>query len=165
MCSYESRLNFSIEYDLYFESPLVKNFNCSLKKGKITNKKEEKFTKDVIYELLSTENVFDDGLIMNFNFGYISYLNVNEFKSIKNALFNKEENAINEIFNMEQRLKDDQRKSLIKLIFKNKNVLYVDLQKFYDFDEIKFDKLESCFNQFLLKVYYKYFKKIIVDKD
>jgi len=165
LCSYESRLNFSIEYDLYFESPLVKNFNCSLKKGKITNKKEEKFTKDVIYELLSTENVFDDGLIMNFNFGYISYLNVNEFKSIKNALFNKKENEINENFNMEQRLKDDQRKSLIKLIFKNKNVLYVDLQKFYDFDEIKFDKLESCFNQFLLKVYYKYFKKIIVDKN
>ena len=66
---------------------------------------------------------------------------------------------------MKQRLKDDQRKSLIKLILKNKNVLYSDLQKFYDFDEIKFDKLESCFNQFLLKVYYKYFKKIITDKN
>jgi len=165
LCSYESRMNFSMKYDLYSESQLVKNFNCSLKKGKITNKNEEKFTKDVIYELLSTENVFDDGLIMNFNFGYISYLNVDEFKSIKNALFNKKENAFNDNFNMKQRLKDDQRKSFIKLILKNKNVLYSDLQKFYDFDEIKFDKLESCFNQFLLKVYYKYFKKIIDDKN
>ena len=165
LCSYESRMNFSMKYDLYSESPLVKNFGCSIKKGKITNKNEEKFTKDVIYELLSTENVFDDGLIMNFNFGYISYLNIDEFKSIKNALFTKKENALNENFNMKQRLKDDKRKSLIKLILKNKNVLYSDLQKFYDFDEIKYDKLESCFNQFLLKVYYKYFKKIIMDKN
>ena len=167
LCSYESRMNFSMKYDLYSEAPLVKNFSCSIKKGKITNKNEEKCTKDVIYELLSTEYVFDDGLIMNFNFGYISYLNVDEFKSIKNALFNKKENALNENFNMKQKLKYDQRKSLIKLILKNKNVLYSDLQKFYDFDEIKFDKLESCFNQFLLKVYYKYFKKIIsfVNKD
>ena len=165
LCSYESRMNFSMKYDLYSESPLVKNFGCSIKKGKITNKNEEKFTKDVIYELLSTENVFDDGLIMNFNFGYISYLNIDEFKSIKNALFTKKENTLNENFNMKQRLKDDKRKSLIKLILKNKNVLYSDLQKFYDFDEIKYDKLESCFNQFLLKVYYKYFKKIIMDKN
>ena len=165
LCSYESRMNFSMKYDLYSESPLVKNFNCSIKKGKINNKIEEKFTKDVIYELLSTENVFDDGLIMNFNFGYISYLNIDEFKSIKNALFNKKENAFNENFNMKQRLKDDQRKSFIKLILKNKNVLYSDLQKFYDFDEIKYDKLESCFNQFLLKVYYKYFKLIIFGKS
>lgn len=65
---------------------------------------------------------------------------------------------------MKPRLKDDQRKSMIKLLLKNKNMLYNDLQKFYDLDEIKFNKLENCFNQFLLSVYYKYLKKIIGSK-
>ena len=61
---------------------------------------------------------------MNFNFGYISYLNIDEFKSIKNALSNKKENVFNENFNMKQRLKDDQRKSLIKLILKKGKFLF-----------------------------------------
>ena len=62
---------------------------------------------------------------------------------------------------MKQKLKDDQRKSMIKLLIKNKNLLYNDLQKYYDLDDIKYNKLESCFNQFLVNVYYKYLKKII----
>ena len=161
ICSYESKINLNLEYNLYIDNPLIKNFNNSLKKGKIKNDNEEKFTRDVIYELLSTENIYDEGLVTNLNFGYISYLNLNESKAIKNALFNKIINSDQKNFNMKQRLKDDQRRSLIKLILKNKNVLYNDLQKYYDLDEIKFNKIEIYFNQFLLNVYYKYLKKII----
>ena len=161
ICYYESKINLNLEYNLYHNSSLVKNFNESLKKGKIKNINEEKFTRDVIYEILSTENIFDEGLVTNLNFGYISYLNLNESKAIKNALFNKIINSDQKNFNMKQRLKDDQRRSLIKLILKNKNVLYNDLQKYYDLDEIKFNKIEIYFNQFLLNVYYKYLKKII----
>jgi len=164
ICSYESKINLNLEYNLYIDNPLIKNFNNSLKKGKIKNDNEEKFTRDVIYELLSTENIFDEGLVTNLNFGYISYLNLNESKAIKNALFNKIINSDQKNFNMKQRLKDDQRRSLIKLILKNKNVLYNDLQKYYDLDEIKFNKIEIYFNQFLLNVYYKYLKKIIEAK-
>ena len=161
LSSYESRINFSMVIDFYSDSPFIKEFNKLSKKNKIINKNEEKSTKDVIYELLSTENVYDTGLVINFNFGYISYLNLDEFKSIKNALFNRKEDYLSENFNLKERLKSDQRKNLIKLLLKNKNVLYSDLQKYYDLDEIKYDKFESCFNQFLLKIYYKYLKKII----
>ena len=133
LSSYESKINLNLEYNLYSNSSLIKYFNDSLKKGKIKNKNEEKSTRDVIYELLSTENVYDEGLITNFNFCYFSYLNIDEYKSCKNALFNKSYNPEKQIFNMRQKLKDDQRKSLIKLLLKNKNVLYNDLQKFYDF--------------------------------
>ena len=161
LSSYESRINFSMEIDFYSDSPFIKEFNKLCKKGKIINKNEEKSTRDVIYELLSTENVYDTGLVTNFNFGYISYLNLDEFKSIKNALFNRKEDYLSENFDLKQRLKSDQRKNFIKLLLKNKNVLYSDLQKYYDLDEIKYDKFESCFNQFLLKIYYKYLKKII----
>ena len=161
LSSYESRINFSMVIDFYSDSPFIKEFNNLSKKGKIISKNEEKSTKDVIYELLSTENVFDTGIITNFNFGYISYLNLDEYKSIKNALFNRKEDFLSENFNLKQRLKSDQRKNYIKLLLKNKNVLYSDLQKYYDLDEIKYDKIESCFNQFLLKIYYKYLKKII----
>ena len=148
-----------MEYNLYSDSILIKNFNDSLKKGKIKNYNEEKFTRDVLYELLSTENVFDDGLVTNLNFGYISYLNLDEYKSVKNALFNKNINFQN--FNMKQKLRDDQRKSMVKLLLKNKNLLYNELQKYYDLEEIKYNRLETCFNQFLANVYYKYLKKII----
>jgi len=161
LSSYESRINFSMVIDFYSNTPFIKEINKLSKKGKIINKNEEKFTKDVIYELLSTENVYDTGLVTNFNFGYISYLNLDEFKSIKNALFNRKEDSLTENFNLKDRLKSDQRKNFIKLLLKNKNVLYSDLQKYYDLDDIKFDKFESCFNQFLLKIYYKYLKKII----
>ena len=161
LCLYESKINFSANVDFYSDSPLIKDYNNSLKKGKIRNKNEEKFTREVIYELISTENALDDGLVTNLNFAYISYLNMDEYKSIKNALFNNEVDFTRENFNMKQKFKDDQRKSFIKLLLKNKNVLYNDIQKYYDLDEIKINKLESCFNQFLLKVYYKYLKKII----
>ena len=164
LSSYESKINLNLEYNLYSNSSLIKYFNDSLKKGKIKNKNEEKSTRDVIYELLSTENVYDEGLITNFNFCYFSYLNIDEYKSCKNALFNKSYNPEKQIFNMRQKLKDDQRKSLIKLLLKNKNVLYNDLQKFYDLDDIKYNRIESCFNKFLLDVYYKYLKKIFESK-
>ena len=165
LCSYESKINLNLEYNLYIDNPLIKNFNNSLKNGKIKNPNEEKYTLDVIYELLSTENIYDEGLVSNLNFGYISYLYLNESKAIKNALFNKIINYDEKNFNIKQRLKDDQRRSLIKLILKNKNVLYDELQKYYDLDEIKFNKIESYFNQFLLSVYYKYIKKILDTKN
>ena len=161
LCSYESKINLNIDYNLYADSPLIQYFNNSLIKGRINNSNEENFTRNVIYEMLSTENINDEGLITNLNFGYLSYLNMDEFKSIKNALFNKDIDSIRQNFNMRQKLKDDQRKSFMKLLLKNKNVLYNDLQKFHDLDEIKYSKLESYFNQFLLNVYYKYLKKII----
>ena len=163
LCFYESKINLNIEYNLYSNSPLIIKFNNSLKKGKIKSINEEKFTRDVIYELLSTENIYDDGIVLNLNFAYISYLNIDEYKSIKNALFNRIDPDRPNV-NMKQRLKDDQRKSMMKLLMKNKNVLYNDLQKFYDLDGIKYNKLENCFNQFLLSVYYKYLKKIVESK-
>ena len=86
---------------------------------------------------------------------------MDEFKSIKNALFNKDIDFVKHNFNIKQKYKDDQRKNLIKLLLKNKNVLYNELQKYHDLNEIKYNKLESYFNQFLLNVYYKYLKKII----
>ena len=64
--------------------------------------------------MLSTENITDVGLVTNLNFGYLSYLNMDEFKSIKNALFNKDIDFVRNNFNMRQKLEDDQRKSFIK---------------------------------------------------
>ncbi len=86
---------------------------------------------------------------------------MDEFKSVKHALFNKGVDSVKHNFNIKQKLRDDQRKSHIKLLLKNKNSLYNDLQKYYDLDEIKCNKLETFFNQFLLNVYHKYLKNIM----
>ena len=138
----------------------------------------------MIYELLSTENIEDYGLVTNINFKYITNINLKtkNNNSIKKAIFrynddeNKEkdenspknnkymikgENIIN---TSKVIFKDDNNDT--KIMYKEKNNLLNELENnFKNDDYLKKDKLESSFDFFLLNVYYKYLKKLISTSD
>ena len=127
-------------------------------------------TRNILYELLSTENISDYGLIMNLNYKYISNINADKKEnSIKNALFNniynkmeenKEDNEQN-IDNNDIIINQENEKQNVKLIRKSKNEFIELLKNNFESDEY-FDvkKLELAFNFFLINSYYKYLKQI-----
>ena len=178
------KLNIHITYNCYIKSKLNQNFLKFIKKNKFTQSSQIQLTQSVIYELLSTENIEDYGLVTNINFKYITNINLKtkNNNSIKKAIFrynddeNKEkdenspknnkymikgENIIN---TSKVIFKDDNNDT--KIMYKEKNNLLNELENNFENDDyLKKDKLESSFDFFLLNVYYKYLKKLISTSD
>jgi len=161
------RLNLSFEYNTYKYSKLIKKFDKNILQISNVDKEQIKLTRNILYELISTENIPDYGLIMNLNFKYISNINSDNKKNcIQKALFNNIYSLMkseNNIYNNDMDIntnKNDEKQN-VKLVLKSKNE-FIDLFKnnFESDDYLNLNKLESSFNFFLINSYYKYLKQI-----
>ena len=180
------KLNIHMNFNSYIKSKLNQNYLKFIKKNKSIHSSQILLTQSVIYELLSTENVEDYGLVTNINFKYITNINLKNKinNSIKKAVFRykynekkeKEKDIINNnnfinkgqniINNNKVLFKDDDNNSYTKIMYKEKNNLLIELENNFENDDyLKKDKLISIFDFFLLNVYYKYLKKIIFGSD
>ena len=170
------RLNLSLNYKMYNHSKIIKKYDQYVTQMTNIDKEQTRLTQNILYELLSTENISDYGLISNLNFKYVSNIKA-ELKenSIQNALFinvinkmkgknddlNDSQININDVFLI---LKDGDEKQNIKLILKQKNELMEYLKfKFESDDYINYNRIESSFNFFLVNSYYKYLKQIVLE--
>ena len=170
------RLNLSLNYKMYNHSKIIKKYDQYVTQMTNIDKEQTRLTQNILYELLSTENISDYGLISNLNFKYVSNIKA-ELKenSIQNALFinvinkmkgknddlNDSQININDVFLI---LKDGDEKQNIKLILKQKNELMEFFKfKFESDDYINYNRIESSFNFFLVNSYYKYLKQIVLE--
>ena len=166
------RLNLSLDYNTYKYSKLIKKFDKNILQMTNVDQEQIKLTRNILYELISTENIPDYGLIMNLNFKYISNINAdNKENSIQNALFknvfNKmKENENQNIENNDFIFNKEDEKQNVKLVLKSKNE-FIELFKnnFESDDYLNLNKLESSFNFFLINSYYKYLKQISAEND
>ena len=162
------KLNVSMDYNFYINSKLNKNFLKLITKGQHQSNQLILLTQSVIFELLSTENIENYGLITNFNFKYITNINVNikkENNSIKNSMFSFIEKETNEnefsYNNNEMLIEGQNNKDNIKIIWKEKNKIFEEFENNFENDDyLKKDKINSAFNSYLINAYYKYIKKI-----
>ena len=171
------RLNLSLDYKMYNYSKIIKKYDQYVTQVANFDKEQTRLTQNILYELLSTENISDYGLIMNLNFKYVSNINA-EFKenSIQHALFknvinkmkgkNEEKESdinYNDIFFI---IKDGDEKQNVKLVLKKKNELMEYFKSKFECDDyINVVKIESSFNFFLINSYYKYLKQISLEEN
>ena len=170
------RLNLSLDYKMYNYTKIMKKYDQYVSQVVNINKEQTRLTQNILYELLSTENISDYGLVSNLNFKYISNIKA-EFKGncIQNTMFinvinkmkgknddlNENEININDVFLL---LKDGDEKQNIKLILKQKNELMEMFKNKFEVDDfLNLNKIESSFNFYLINSYYKYLKQIIME--
>ena len=164
------KINITMDYNFYENSKLNLNYLKSIKKEKYGQEKLILLTQCVIYELLSTEKINYDGPITNFHFSYITNINYNNKKEnnlIKNAMFsyldkNKEDkeqkSEINGILIEGANTKDE-----IKIIWKDNSKILEEFENNFENDDfLKKDNIKSVIESFLINVYYKYIKKIVI---
>ena len=166
------RLNLSLEYNTYKYSKLIKKFDKNILQTSNADKEQIKLTRNILYELISTENIPDYGLVMNLNFNYLTNINLeNKENSIQNALFKnvfdkmkENENLIDK--NNDININKEDEKQNVKLVLKSKNE-FIELFKnnFESDDYLNVNKLESSFNFFLINSYYKYMKQISAEEN
>ena len=162
------KLNVSMNYNFYINSKLNKNYLKSITKNQIDNKQQIMLTQSVIYELLSTENTFECGLITNLNFNYITNIDLNLRKDncIGYSLFNFAEKELNNEDKYYLIDEDNNNKKDIKIIWKEKNKMLEEFENSFENDDyLKKDRLIYHFDSFIVNVYYKYLKKIISISD
>jgi hypothetical protein len=160
---YIPKLVFKIntDYNLFFNSKLVKNFLKSLSKSSFNIDEEQIiYTKSIIYELLSSELINDSGFVTNLNFNYLTNINLNskgKNSAIQKGIFKQ---ALN-LKKKELRLISDKKDEYImKFVWKHKNLVMDNIEiKFEQDDYLQLKKLESYFNNYLLNGYYNYLKK------
>ena len=160
---YIPKLVFKIntDYNLFFNSKLVKNFIKSLSKSSFNIDEEQIiYTKSIIYELLSSELINDSGFVTNLNFNYLTNINLNskgKNSAIQKGIFKQ---ALN-LKKKELRLISDKKDEYVmKFVWKHKNLVMDNIEiKFEQDDYLQLKKLESYFNNYLLNGYYNYLKK------
>jgi hypothetical protein len=158
------KLNVSMDYNFYINSKLYKNYLKSIIKNRIDNKQQIMLTQSVIYELLSTENTFECGLITNLNFNYITNIDLNSRKDncIRYSLFNFAEKELNNEDKYYLIDEDNNNKKDIKIIWKEKSKMLEEFENSFENDDyLKKDRLIYHFDSFIVNIYYKYLKKII----
>ena len=156
------KLNVSMDFNFYVKSKLNDNFINSMAKEKHLPPQQLSLTQSVIYELLTTENVDDYGIVYNLYFKYITNINLRAKKnnSIKRSMFRYDEN------NEEDNYLNYYNKIIIynnntKIVYKGRNHLVDELEKCVENDDFfKKEKIKSLFDFFLINIYYKYIKKI-----
>ena len=160
------KLNLSLEYNAYQYTKLIKKYDKNILQMSNSNKEQIKLTRNILYELISTENILDYGLIMNLNFKYLSNINFeNKENCIQNTLFKnvfeKMEEPDNKNDSFKEIILNKEDKQNVKLVLKSKSDL-VELFKinFESDDYLNLKKLKSSFNFFLINSYYKYLKQI-----
>ena len=169
------KLVVSMDYNFYVDSKLNKNYIKSVLKHQRENDQQIMLTQSLIFELLSTEDIEDCGIITNINFRYITNINLNsknEKNAIKFSLFNintpededndeKQQNMINNTNEDKPIIEEKNDKNLIRIICKDKNELLIEFENNFENDDyLKKDILISYFDSFLVNVYYKYIKKL-----
>ena len=158
------KLNVTMDYNFYINSKLIKNYLKSIPKNQMENKQQIMLTQSVIYELLSTENVYDSGLITNLNFKYITNIDLNTRKDncIRYSLFNFAEKELNNLDIYYLIDEESNNKKETKIIWKEKTKMLEEFENFFENDDyLKKDKLIYHFDSFIVNVYYKYLRKII----
>jgi len=160
---YIPKLVFKIntDYNLFFNSKLLKNYLKSLyKKSSNIDKEQIFYTKSIIYELLSSELINDFGLVTNCNFNYLTNINLNS-KDKRNSI---QKGIFKQAFNLKKKeqklILDKKDENEMKFVWKHKNLVMENIEIKFEQDEyLQLKKLESYFNNFLINGYYNYLKK------
>ena len=155
------KLNLSLDYKMYKYSKIIKRYNQYVLQVTSIDKEQTRLTQNILYELLSTENISDFGLITNLKFKYISNIRakIKKKNSIQRAILSNVVNKAKRESNNYKNDEDEIEKS--KLILKNKNELIEYFKnKFENDDYLLLNKIEKSFNFFLISSYYKYLNQI-----
>ena len=143
----------------------MKKYNHYVGRLENIDKEQANLTRNILYELISTECIADYGLITNFNFKYVTNIKSDSKKnSIKYTMFENIKNKqIKENPKINEEIDNDDI-PIKKLVLKRKNVL-IDIFKnrFESDDFLNYNKLESAFNFFLINSYYKYYRQIALE--
>jgi hypothetical protein len=153
--------NINTDYNLFYNSKLVKNYLKSLDKISFNVDKDQiLYTKSIIYELLSSELINDFGFVTNLNFNYLTNINLNSIgknNAIQKGIFKqaiilkKKEQAL---------ILDKKDENIMKFVWKHKNLVMENIELKFEQDEyLQLKQLESYFNNFLINGYYNYLKK------
>jgi hypothetical protein len=160
------QLNLDFDYNMYEYTKIMKKYNAYVKLIENNNKKQVRLTKNVLYELISTECICDYGLVTNLKFSYVTNKKASSNKnSIQYTLFGNIKNK--QVKNDNIPNEEDSGKTRIKkLVLKRKNIL-IDIYKnrFESDDFLNYNKLDSAFNFFLINSYYKYCRQIGLEKN
>ena len=168
-------LEVSMDYNFFINSKLNSCFMKLSKDIKGYNSQLIMLTQSLIFELLSTENIEDCGLITNFYFRYLTNINLrnkNENNSIKNSLFKYSNDKTNfdaellmENKNNDNILIEENSTSSYFIVHRKDNKEIEEFENNFENDDfLKKEKLISYFNSFIINVYYKYLKKILTLK-
>ena len=182
------KMNLSLDYKMYNYSEIIKKYDQYVSQVINIDKEQTRLTQNILYELLSTENITDYGLVTNLYFKYISKIKAtSKENSIKNAIFiniinkrrrnlitkdinindeyliSKELDEKNININDEYLISKEIDEKNIKLILKKQSELIkIFGDKFESDDYLNINKLESSFSFFLINSYYKYLKQIVI---
>ena len=171
------KLNLSLDFKMFNYTKIIKKYDkYILQVSDIDNNKQARLTRNILFELLSTENISDYGLVTNLNFKYVSNIKAeSKCNSIQNAIFinsiykrlgKNQELDENDIYDAFLSIKNGEEKKNLKLILKKKSELLEFFKnKFESDDYIIFNKIESSFNFFLVNAYYKYLKQISLENN
>ena len=141
------KFNLTIDLNLYFSSKLNIHYLKGLTKFSNVDKKQVTLTQGILFELISTENVFDYGLVLNLRFGFVDNF-TKKGDIIKKVMF---QNCIFGDY---------------KLIGKKKDEIFYFFEKNMESDDVfGVGMFESAFNFFLINVYYKYYEQIRMESE
>lgn len=142
------KFNLTLDYNLYYSSKLNMRYLKGLSKFPNVDKKQLILTQSILFELLSTENVSDYGLVINLRFNYVDNIKFNQNDCIKKVLF------------------QNYPPNNFKLIGKKKDELCEFFEKNAETDDVfGAGVFESSFNFFLINVYYKYYSQILQENE
>ena len=169
------KIHKKMNYKTYKTSLLYKKFIKYISKIRKTDFKALSLSKNILFELICTENVIDFGLESNFYFNYTTNIgsnsNFSKINSIQNSMLSDTEasktvsSKVICLVDCDDDVKVDNNDD-IKLIWKKKNVLIGEIEKNFEMsDDLKIDKLRNAFNHFLVDVYYKYMKFISKEEN
>ena len=161
------QLNLNFDYNMYEHSEIMKKYNHYIEQLENFDKEQTRLTQNILYELISTENIVDYGLITNFDFQYITNLKSDSKKnSIQYTMFENLMNRQKKFDEVSKEEKDEDKIKVKKLILKRKNIL-IDLlrNRFESDDFLNHNKLDNAFNFFLVNSYYKYSRQILLENN
>ena len=145
----------------------MKKYNHYVGRLENIDKEQAKLTRNILYELISTECIADYGLITNLNFKYVTNIKSDsKLNSIKYTMFENIKNKqIKENPKINEEIDNDDI-PIKKLVLKRKNVLInIFRNRFESDDFLSYNQLENAFNFFLVNSYYKYSRQIALGKN
>jgi hypothetical protein len=140
----------------------MKKYNHYVGRLENIDKEQANLTRNILYELISTECIADYGLITNFNFKYVTNIKSDsKLNSIKYTMFENIKNKqIKENPKINEEIDNDDI-PIKKLVLKRKNVLInIFRNRFESDDFLSYNQLENAFNFYLVNSYYKYSRQI-----
>ena len=161
------QLNLNFDYNIYEYTDIMKKYNHYVGRLENIDKEQANITRNILYELISTECIADYGLITNLNFKYVTNIKSDsKLNSIKYTMFENIKNKqIKENPKINEEIDNDDI-PIKKLVLKRKNVLInIFRNRFESDDFLSYNQLENAFNFFLVNSYYKYSRQIALGKN